>query len=68
MAFLLESYEIRPDGLLSVTELTAAEELGLYEFDTSAALRAFLRDYLDNQELYGETTTWARVSDGGGNS
>ena len=54
-------YNLDPNGLLTITELQDVDDQKIDKFETSEALRAFVRQNLDNDALYGESMTLMKV-------
>ena len=59
--FFFYTYALSPEGLLTVTELQDIGEQKIDKFETSEALRTFIRQNLDNEALYGDSLTLMRV-------
>ena len=59
--FLFYTYTLSPDGLLTITELQDVGDQKIDKFETSEALRAFIRQNLDNDALYGDSMTLMKV-------
>ena len=63
--YFFYTYDIGPDGLLTFTELQDVGDQKIDKFETSEALRTFIRQNLDNEALYGESTTLIKVKEAG---
>ena len=59
--YFFYTYNLSPDGLLTLTELQDVGDQKIDEFETSEALHAFIQQNLFNDALYGDEMTLMKV-------
>ena len=60
--YFFYAYDLDENGEMVITELQDVEGQDLDGFETSEALRAFVRENLDNEAFYGEAITFVRIN------